>query len=90
MMKASKIWGGTIYLKDNLLKALPVVFLARQYGRVDDVLQRIFAANTENLEETIYSESIKLKIENDTFAELNNQGYKEITRGQYRTQEKTI
>lgn len=80
--------GKHYYLKGSRLKALPVVFMARQYGRVDDVLQRIYAATDNDLDGIIYTEYAKLKIENNTLVELHHQGCREVNRDQYRAEEK--
>lgn len=80
--------GKHYYLEGSRLKALPVVFMARQYGRVDNVLQKIYAAADHDLDRIIYAEYAGLKIENNIWVELNNQGCKDVTGDLYRAEEK--
>lgn len=60
-------------LKDDALKALPVVFLARQYGYVDEVLQNIFSAGPSGIDQAIYTEYAKLMTRNKTLVALDEQ-----------------
>ena len=70
--------GKHFLLQDDALKALPVVFLARQYGCVDEVMHSIFSADPVEMDEAIIKEYVKLMTRNNALVALSAQGVSEL------------
>ena len=66
-------------LKDDYLKALPLVFLARQYGEVDRVLEKVYAASRDQLDDVITGIYAQIKNRNDALVLLRNKGVDNLT-----------
>ncbi|SEL98306.1 CHAT domain-containing protein [Butyrivibrio sp. ob235] len=70
-------------LRGECLKALPVVFLARQYGCVDRVIGTIDASSPERVDDVIAEIYAKIKNHNNALVSLRNKGVDSLTEETY-------